>query len=65
MLKLDDYPQLKLIAWNRHDDLISEEDAMALYERYARFLDQEAMSEQERALLVHLNKEYRGGIDDL
>jgi hypothetical protein len=34
-LRIAEYPQLKLIAWNRKDDdVIEEDEALALYERH-------------------------------
>jgi hypothetical protein len=63
MLRLADFPQLKLIAWNRRlDDVIDEDEALALYERNWRFVDQTSLSQQERQLIAHLVKQYGHGI---
>jgi hypothetical protein len=43
-VRLADFPQLKLIAWNRNADaLIEEEEAFALYEREWRWVEQAAL----------------------
>lgn len=34
MLRIADFPQLRLITWNRReDDLVEEAEALAIYER--------------------------------
>ena len=39
-IRIAEYPQLKLIAWNRNDkDLIEEEEALAVYERNWHYVD--------------------------
>lgn len=60
---IGDFPQLRLIAWNRHpDDAITGEEAFDLYERNWRFVDETAMSPHERAMLERLTREYGHGI---
>lgn len=62
MLRINDYPQLRFIAWNRPgDQAISEEDAFALYERYWRFVDQRALEDHERALIEKLTNDVGHG----
>ena len=54
-LNIADYPQLKLIAWNRfQDDLIEEDEALALYERNWRYVDREALTDKEQQLIDRL-----------
>lgn len=52
---LADYPQLRALAWQVHGtDTLTPTEALNIYERNARHLDQEAMSADERALLEAL-----------
>lgn len=54
-IAIADYPQLQAVAWNRRiDDVCSEAEALALYERNWRFVDQSALSPKERALIDRL-----------
>lgn len=62
-LRLADYPQLKLIAWNRReDDLVDGEEALALYERNWRFVDEAALEHKERRLIECLVRQYGHGV---
>ncbi|MVF25026.1 hypothetical protein EVC37_26060 [Methylocaldum sp. BRCS4] len=62
-IRLADYPQLNLIAWNRRkDDLIDEEEALALYERNWRFVDEAALDPKERAFIDRLVQQYGHGV---
>jgi len=55
MLRINDFPQLRFIAWNRPgDQTISEEEAFALYERNWRFVDVRALDDRERELIKKL-----------
>jgi len=51
MILLDDYPQLALIAWNRKVRVVSEEEALALYEGNPQWVDRAGMTPRERAFL--------------
>lgn len=63
MVFIDRYPQLKLIAWNRPGDrMITEQDALALYERNWRFIEPAEMPAHERELLDILIKHHGGGV---
>ncbi len=58
-----DYPQLKLIAWNRReDDLIDGREALALYERNWRYVDEAALLPKERGLIDQLVREFGHGV---
>ncbi|MFZ6746471.1 hypothetical protein ACO0LC_24830 [Undibacterium sp. JH2W] len=60
---IGDYPQLRLIAWNRDPhDAITGEEAFGLYERSWRFVDESVMLPHERALVDRLTREYGDGI---
>ncbi len=52
---IDDFPQLRLIAWSQpHTKVMTESDAFGLYERNWRFIDENTMSAAERALIARL-----------
>jgi hypothetical protein len=63
MIAITDYPQLKLIAWNRRqDDLLEERDALALYEANWRFIDEATLTDEEHALIEMLKNVYGHGV---
>lgn len=60
---IGEFSQLRLIAWNRHpSDVITAEEALDLYERNWRFVDENAMEPRERAMLDRLTREYGNGV---
>ncbi len=62
-IRLRDFPQLRLIAWSRQpDDLIDENEALALYERNWRYVDPESLSLPERQLIERLVHQYGHGV---
>jgi hypothetical protein len=66
MVRLRDYPQLRIIAWNRRPDgEITEEDALALYEKYWDMVDQAALGNDEKALIDRLAREVGHGYLDI
>lgn len=54
MQQISKHPQLKLLCWNRHDKLISDADALRLYETRWRFIDEQRLEPRERAYLLRL-----------
>ena len=63
MLKLNDFPQLRLIAWNlRNSDAVEEREAFSLYERNWRFVDQAKLDVSEKALIGRLTKQFGHGV---
>ena len=54
VVRLADYPQLRDLAWNRVDELITANEAFQLYERNWRLLDPANLDERERALIARL-----------
>ncbi|MBK5052901.1 hypothetical protein IQ289_31450 [Burkholderia sp. R-70006] len=63
MVRIADYPQLRLIAWNRPDGAeIDAADALALYETNWRFIDLASMDDRERELIERLANEFGNGI---
>lgn len=62
-LRLDDFQQLRLIAWNlRGENTIEEKDAFGIYERNWRWVDQTHLDEREKALITRLTNEYGHGV---
>lgn len=54
---LADYPQLRALAWQVHGtDTLTPAEALGIYERNARHLDLQAMSDDEQALLAALRE---------
>lgn len=63
MIKLTDYPQLRLIAWNRQpDDVVTETEALALYEANWRWIDDRILTPEERKLIERLVQEVGQGV---
>lgn len=62
MIIINNYPQLKLIAWNRHNQLIEEVEALELYEVNWRFIDVKNLTTGELSLINELVKNYGNGV---
>jgi len=62
-IRLLDYPQLQLIAWNRQQDgLVEEEEAFALYERNWHYIDEASLCAHERQLIARLTRIFGHGV---
>lgn len=57
-----DYPELRLLCWNRVERFIPAAEAFALYERNWRFVDPTALSQAERALIDRLAGQFGNGV---
>ena len=56
-IRISDYPQLKQLAWNRAaDTMLSVEEALALYERNWRHVDQGSLNADELELIRRLTR---------
>lgn len=54
-IKLADYPQLKLLAWHiPQAEELSPVEALAIYERNKRYIDEEKLEEHEQRLIQAL-----------
>jgi hypothetical protein len=62
VVRIGDYPNLSLIAWNRGDAFLPASEAFALYERNWRHVDQSRLDEHERALLERLTRRFGEGV---
>lgn len=62
-VRIGDYPQLHAIAWQlRADTELTGAEALQLYERNWRHVDQAAMSDEERAFVQQLANAHSGGV---
>lgn len=62
-VRVGDYPQLKAVAWQlRADTELPAAEALRLYERNWRHVDQDSMSDAERALVQRLAEKFSRGV---
>lgn len=62
-VRIAQYPQLRLLCWNRPPDTELEGgEALAIYERNWRHVDQDALTPGERGLLTRLIARYGNGV---
>jgi hypothetical protein len=54
VIDTNEYPELRLLCWNRAERFVPAAEAFALYERNWRFVDPAALSPAERALIDRL-----------
>jgi len=61
-IRLQDYPGLQRLAWHVHDGLeaLTPREALGLYERNGRHLDQAELSAHEQALIRALRRTFGG-----
>ncbi|MFD2235692.1 hypothetical protein [Phaeospirillum tilakii] len=63
IIRLDRYPQLRDLCWNRPaDSLLDGPEALALYERNWRFVEPQALTAEERDLIDQLVARYGHGV---
>ncbi len=66
MVRVDAFPQLRLIARHLAPGVeVSDEEALALYERNAYLIDKRSLIPAERELMERLGREVGGGIIDV
>ena len=56
------FPNLRLLCWNRKGSYLSAREAFALYERNWRLVDKDHLDEQERALIHRLAAQFGNGV---
>jgi hypothetical protein len=62
-IRVAQYPQLRLIAWNfAADDVLNERDALAIYERNWRFVDVAQLTTDERQFIDYLRDAFGNGV---
>lgn len=63
MIKVADYPALKMLLWYYHAPEIKEEHAFYYYERdLAKWFDKHEISEAEMKLINELSARYGNGV---
>lgn len=63
MIKISDYPQLSFIAWNRRKDiLVTEKEALSLYEANWRWVDEKKLTLEEKQLIEMLVQKVGSGV---
>lgn len=62
VVEVRQYPNLKLIAWNRVDPFITARDAFGLYERNWKFVDTKNLTDAERELIRRLTEQWGRGV---
>jgi len=63
MVRLDDYPQLRQLAWNRPAGaMLDDTEALALIEAQWRLLDANSLTAEEWALIDRLRREVGAGV---
>ncbi len=62
-VRLDEYPQLRLLAWHRRGvEAIDEQEAFSLYEARWRFIDEATLTPKERELIRELTERWGAGV---
>jgi hypothetical protein len=56
------YPMLRDLCWSRTGRYLVARDALALYERNWRFVDQSKLTDRERELIHRLAERFGGGL---
>lgn len=65
-IRIDDYPQLARLAWQvRPGAVLRPVEALGIYERNRKHLDQEALSDSERALIEGLREAWGDAESDV
>jgi hypothetical protein len=62
VVRIADFPVLKELAWNRVDTYIPAEEALALYERNWRFVQDAGLSAEEQKLIDRLTQQCGSGV---
>lgn len=64
VLCIDDFENLRRLAWNRTGRFVTRAEAFQLYERNWRHVDLNGTSAGERELITKLKQEYGNGVID-
>lgn len=54
-IRLGEYPQLRQLAWQVHADTLTPAEALSIYTRNKRYIDERVMDERERELVKALH----------
>jgi len=58
VIRVEDYPNLALLCWNRDLEYMTREDAFQLYERNWRLVYADNLTPEEQALIDELTREF-------
>lgn len=61
-IEIADYPQLKLLCWNRRGRFVSAREAWELYERNWRFVERDQLEAPEQELIGMLAARFGRGV---
>lgn len=62
-VQIKDYPQLQLLSWNMcKESVLSEAEALSLYERNWHLVDQNQLDKKEKDLIDHLVRSVGNGV---
>lgn len=61
LVRISDYPELKILCWSIHSDEITEEEAFGIYKSNWRFAYENHMTQMEKQLVRQLTKKYGQG----
>lgn len=62
IIKIDEYPDLALLCWNRKAEYMTRREAFELYEANWRFLDESSLQTHERTLVSELTWDFGRGV---
>jgi hypothetical protein len=63
MIRLADFPQLRMLAWSRPAEAcVDEAEAFALYEANWRFIELDKLETPEADLIKRLTREHGAGL---
>lgn len=63
LVRIKDYPQLQSINWNRSPDaVIDGHEALLVYERNWRYVDQLVLESHEKKLIAELTRQFGNGV---
>ena len=62
VLDINQWPTLKVLAWNRHEQWLPAEEALGIYERNWRFVDVDKLTKEEAELIVRLQERFGNGL---
>lgn len=62
LVEISDFPQLKQLCWNLKTEFLTRADALAIYERNWRLIDQPALEPNERGFIDKLVEELGKGV---
>jgi len=61
-INIKNYLGLKTILWDYHLDKIAAKDAFYYYEERFGFLDEQALTKEEKLLIADLTEKFGGGL---